>query len=49
MPGTCQQRAFERWTQLLQDYEAPPIDPAMDEALKDFVARRKSELPDAWY
>lgn len=44
-----QQRAYERWTQLLQDYEAPPIDPATDDALKDFVARRKSELPDAWY
>ncbi|MEM7226889.1 MAG: trimethylamine methyltransferase family protein [Pseudomonadota bacterium] len=44
-----QQRAFERWTQMLRDYEAPPIDPATDEALKDFVARRKAELPDAWY
>ncbi len=44
-----QQRAFERWNQLLRDYEAPPIDPAVDEALKDFIARRKSELPDAWY
>ncbi len=44
-----QQRAYDRWTQMLKDYEAPPIDPAVDEALKDFVARRKSELPDAWY
>ncbi len=45
----AQQRAFERWQQMLQDYEAPPIDPAVDEALRDFVARRKDELPDAWY
>ncbi|TDJ16676.1 MAG: trimethylamine methyltransferase [Gammaproteobacteria bacterium] len=45
----AQQRAFERWQQMLQDYEAPPIDPAVDEALRDFVARRKRELPDAWY
>ena len=45
----AQQRAFERWQQMLQDYEAPPIDPAVDEALKDFIARRKRELPDAWY
>lgn len=42
-------RAFERWTGLIADYEAPPIDPATDEALQDFVARRKAELPDAWY
>jgi len=42
-------RAFERWNELLRDYEAPPIDPGTDEALKDFVARRKRELPDAWY
>ena len=44
-----QQRAYERWTALLRDYEPPPIDPATDEALKDYVARRKAELPDAWY
>jgi trimethylamine--corrinoid protein Co-methyltransferase len=34
---------------MLQDYEAPAMDPAVDEALKDFIARRKRELPDAWY
>ena len=42
-------RAYERWTGLLEAYEAPPMDPATEEALKDFVARRKAELPDAWY
>ena len=42
-------RAFERWQRLLKDYEAPPIDPGVDEALKDFVARRKSEMADTWY
>jgi trimethylamine--corrinoid protein Co-methyltransferase len=45
----AQTRAFERWRQMLQDYEAPPIDEAVDEALNDFIARRKRELPDAWY
>ena len=45
----AQTRAFERWRQMLQDYEAPPIDEAVDEALKDFIARRKRQLPDAWY
>ena len=27
---------------------SPPIDPAVDEALVDFMARRKSELPDSY-
>ena len=42
-------RAYERWNDMLNQYEVPPIDVAMKEALDDFVARRKSELPDAWY
>jgi trimethylamine--corrinoid protein Co-methyltransferase len=45
----AQTRAFERWKQMLNEYEAPPMDPAVDEALKDYVARRKTGLPDAWY
>ncbi|MEM7059945.1 MAG: trimethylamine methyltransferase family protein [Pseudomonadota bacterium] len=44
-----QRRAFERWNQMLADYEAPPIDPATDEELQAYIARRKEELPDAWY
>ena len=31
---------------MLRDYEAPPLDPAIDEALKDFMAKRKEVLPD---
>jgi trimethylamine--corrinoid protein Co-methyltransferase len=42
-------RAHERWTGLLARYEAPPIDAAIDEALKDYVARRKRDMADAWY
>ena len=45
----AQTRAFDRWKQLLNEYQAPPIDAAVDEALREFVARRKRELPDAWY
>jgi trimethylamine---corrinoid protein Co-methyltransferase len=37
------QRANAIWKKLLADYEQPPIDPAIDEALKDYVARRKRE------
>ena len=41
--------AFGRWNELLENYQAPPIDDAIGEALGEFVARRKLELPDAWY
>ena len=42
-------RAYELWNDMLGQYEAPSMDIAKREALDDFVARRKSELPDAWY
>ena len=32
---------------MLAEYEAPPIDPAVDEALLDFIARRKAAMPDS--
>ncbi len=40
-------RALEIAKQMLAEYEPPPLDPAVAEALGDFVARRKRELPDA--
>lgn len=43
------QRANRLWKERLRDYEAPPIDAGVDEALRDFVDRRKAEMPDAWY
>ena len=42
-------RAYDRWTGLLAAYEPPPIEAATDEALRDYVARRKAEMADAWY
>ncbi|MFX4222156.1 MAG: trimethylamine methyltransferase family protein [Thalassobaculum sp.] len=42
-------RANRTWKRMLQEYEAPPLDDAIDEALKDFIARRKRSMPDAWY
>ena len=36
-------------SQVLADYQEPPIDPAKKEALMEYVAKRKQELPDAWY
>jgi trimethylamine---corrinoid protein Co-methyltransferase len=44
-----QRRAWERWNRLLAEYVPPPLDPAKREALVDYVARRKSQLPEAWY
>jgi trimethylamine--corrinoid protein Co-methyltransferase len=40
------QRANAIWKRRLAEYEPPPIEPAVDEELRDFVARRKAELPD---
>jgi len=42
------QRANELARRWLESYEAPPLDPATDEALRDFIARRKESMPDAF-
>jgi len=41
---TATERAHELWQKLLADYEAPPIDPGVDEALQEYMSRRKPEL-----
>ncbi len=38
------QRANGIWKRLLTEYQRPPIDPATEEALTDYVARRKHEI-----
>ena len=43
------QRANKLWKKVLAEYEEPPIDPAVDEALLDFMARRKAAFPDKEY
>lgn len=42
-------RANARWKKLLAEYKKPPLDPAVDEALAEFCARKKSERVDQWY
>ena len=42
-------RAHKKWNDMLKEYQAPPIDDSTKDALKAFVAKRKEELPDAWY
>ncbi len=46
---TMEQRANKRWKQMLDDYEAPHMDIAVDEALTDFISRRKQSMPDMWH
>ena len=40
------QRANRIWKERLAEYQAPELDPSIDQALLDFISRRKSELPD---
>jgi trimethylamine--corrinoid protein Co-methyltransferase len=32
---------------MLEEYVAPPLDPAVDEALLDYMNRRKAAFPDS--
>ena len=41
------QRANAIWKRMLADYQAPPLDAGVDEALREFVARRKASFPDS--
>jgi trimethylamine--corrinoid protein Co-methyltransferase len=47
-----EKRADERANQLarnwLESYEAPFLDPGVDDGLKDFIARKKESMPDAF-
>ena len=39
------QRALDYAHKILGDYEEPKLDPAKDEALRDYIARREREIP----
>jgi trimethylamine--corrinoid protein Co-methyltransferase len=41
---TGTERANAIWKELLRTYEQPPLDPAVDEALEAYVARRRAEI-----
>jgi trimethylamine--corrinoid protein Co-methyltransferase len=43
---TAEQRASTVWKRMLADYEDPGLDPGIDEALRDFMERRRAELTD---
>jgi trimethylamine--corrinoid protein Co-methyltransferase len=42
------ERANAIWKKWLADYEAPPIDPGVDEALQAFMREKKESMPDAF-
>ena len=42
-------RANRKWKRALEDYEAPPLDEAVDEELRDYMERRKTSVADAWH
>ena len=44
-----QQRAHLKYKKMLAEYQMPPMDEVIDEALLDFIKRRKLSMDDMWY
>ncbi|MBT3532877.1 MAG: trimethylamine methyltransferase family protein [Rhodospirillaceae bacterium] len=42
-------RANALWKKMLASYEAPNLDPGIDDALAEFIARKKAAVPDSAY
>ncbi|MGI9483639.1 MAG: trimethylamine methyltransferase family protein [Hyphomicrobiales bacterium] len=42
-------RANLAWKDVLAKYQVPPMDDAIDEALKEFTTTRKASMEDSWY
>ena len=42
------QRANALWKKRLEHYDQPYLDPAIDEALKDYIQRKKDSMPDSF-
>ncbi|MBA3567473.1 MAG: trimethylamine methyltransferase family protein [Actinobacteria bacterium] len=43
------QRATPIWKRMLEEYEPPPIDGAVDEELREWIDRKKASFPDSDY
>jgi trimethylamine--corrinoid protein Co-methyltransferase len=43
------QRANAVWKKMLADYQPPPIDPGVDEGLREFIEKKKASMPDSAY
>ncbi|MDB4558959.1 trimethylamine methyltransferase family protein [Amylibacter sp.] len=46
---TSEQRAYDRWNEMLNEYVQPPISESLKADLATFVKERKAALPDEWY
>ena len=46
---TAEDRANARWKRMLDTYEKPEMEAGVEEALTEFVTKRKAEMEDAWY
>ncbi|WP_170763035.1 trimethylamine methyltransferase family protein [Ruegeria lacuscaerulensis] len=42
-------RANRKWKEQLRTYEPPLLDEGIDDGLRDFMARKKEQLPDNWH
>jgi trimethylamine--corrinoid protein Co-methyltransferase len=42
-------RANRRWKQQLVDYQSPELDESIDEALLEFIDKKKGSMEDQWY
>ena len=42
-------RANAKWKQMLESYEAPAIDPAINEGLLAYMSQKKETMPDIWH
>ena len=42
-------RANKLWKKRLAEYQAPPLDQGIDDALQDYMTRKKGDVPDMWY
>ena len=45
----AEQRANVIWKRLLEEYQPPGLDPAIDEALLEFMEKKKASMPDMNY
>lgn len=45
---SAEQRANTLWKKMLQDYQAPALDPDIEQALNEFIARKKGDSEDAF-
>jgi trimethylamine--corrinoid protein Co-methyltransferase len=45
----AEQRANTIWKRMLEEYQPPDLDPAIDEALTEFMEKKKASMPDMNY